>query len=94
MKIDERLKGTFMLDGKFSYIENNERKSVDINPVAINILPSTTIDPSLIVDVNDFEKLTVPDPVTLPGDAASLACIRQKPPAWFKGRLYRECPGK
>ena len=57
VKVDERLKGTFTLAGKFSYIENNERKSVDIEPVAINILPSATIDPSLIVDVNDFEKM-------------------------------------
>jgi hypothetical protein len=85
VKVDERLKGTFMLDGKFSYIENNERKSVDINPVAINILPSTAIDPALIVDVNDFEKLTVPYPVSLPGDAANIACIRQKPQPGSQG---------
>ena len=62
VKVDERLKGTFSLAGKFSYIENNERKSVDIQPVAINIVPSATIDPLLIVDVNDFEKMTMPYP--------------------------------
>jgi len=79
VKIDARLKGTFMLDGKFSYIENNERKSVDIDPVAITILPSTTIDPSLIVDINDFEKMTMPYPGLTAADAVSIACIRQKP---------------
>jgi hypothetical protein len=79
VKIDERLKGTFMLDGKFSYIENNERKSVDIDPVAITILPSATVDPSLIVDINDFEKMTMPYPGLTAADAANIACIRQKP---------------
>jgi len=79
IKVDERLKGTFMLDGKFSYIENNERKSVDIDPVAINILPSPTIDPSLIVDISDFEKLTIPYPGPVSAETAVIACIRQKP---------------
>jgi hypothetical protein len=77
VKVDERLKGTFSLAGKFSYIENNERKSIDIQPVAINIVPSATVDPSLVVDVNDFEKMTIPIPVA--GQAVSIACIRQKP---------------
>ena len=79
VKIDERLKGTFMLDGKFSYIENNERKSVDIDPVAITIVPSSTVDPSLIVDINDFEKMTMPYPGLMAEDAANIACLRQKP---------------
>jgi hypothetical protein len=83
VKIDERLKGTFSLSGKFSYIENNERKSVDIQPVAINIQPSATIDPSLIVDVNDFERMTIP--ALTPAEAVSVACIRQKPYAGTQG---------
>jgi hypothetical protein len=85
VKVDERLKGTFALAGKFSYIENNERKSVDIQPIAINILPSPAIDPSLIVDVNDFEKVTMPYPGTMPAEAISVACIRQKPYAGAQG---------
>jgi hypothetical protein len=85
VKIDERLKGTFDLTGKFSYIENNERKSVDVEPVAINILPSSTIDPSLIVDVNDFEKVTMPAPGTLAPGEISVACIRQRPYAGSQG---------
>ncbi|MBN2813861.1 MAG: hypothetical protein JXQ80_07270 [Bacteroidales bacterium] len=83
VKVDERLKGTFSLSGKFSYIENNERKSVDISPVAINISPSSTIDPSLIVDINDFEKMTIPG--LLPTEDISVACIRQKPYAGEQG---------
>lgn len=85
VKVDERLKGTFKLDGKFSYIENNERKSVDIDPVAINILPSATVDPSLIVDIGDFEKMTLPYPGPSGTEAANIACIRQKPYAGQQG---------
>lgn len=85
VKIDERLKGTFMLDGKFSYIENNERKSVDIDPVAITILPSSTVDPSLIVDIKDFEKMSMPYPGITSSDMANIACIRQTPYAGGKG---------
>jgi len=85
VKIDERLKGTFMLGGKFSYIENNERKSVDIDPVAIRILPSPSVDPSLTVDIKDFEKMTMPYPGITPSDVANIACIRQKPYSGGKG---------
>jgi hypothetical protein len=79
VKVDERLKGTFTLGGRFSYIDNNERKSVDIDPVAITIIPSPTLDPSLIVDVNDFEKMVIPDLQMSPESSANIACIRQKP---------------
>lgn len=83
VKVDERLKGTFTLDGKFSYIQNNERKSVDIQPYAINILPSPDIDPSLIVDINDYERMMMPG--TLPTDAVQVACLRQTPNAGTQG---------
>jgi hypothetical protein len=77
VKVDERLKGNFDLSGKFSYIENNERKSVDISSVAIHINPSPTVDPSLIVDINDYEKMMLPG--TIAPEAVQVACIRQTP---------------
>jgi len=79
VKVDERLKGTFSLSGKFSYIDNNERKSVDIDPVAVTIIPSSEIDPSLIVDVNDYEKMALPYAQPGAAEALNIACIRQKP---------------
>lgn len=79
IKVDERLKGTFNLSGQFSYIENNERKSVDIEPTAITIIPSETIDPSLIVDINDFGKEVIPYIKPFSEESANIACIRQKP---------------
>jgi hypothetical protein len=79
VKVDERLKGTFSLSGKFSYIDNNERKSVDIDPVAVTIIPSSEIDPSLIVDVNDYEKMALPNAEQGAAASLNIACIRQKP---------------
>jgi hypothetical protein len=78
IKVDERLKGSFSIDGKFSYIEENERKSVTIVSQAITILPSPNIDPSLIVDIKDFEQKVIP---YIPSTSveSEMACIRQSP---------------
>lgn len=79
VRVDERLKGTFDLTGQFSYIDNNERKSVDLESVPVTILPSQTIDPYLIVDVNDFEKTVIPYIRPFSEEIADIICIRQKP---------------
>lgn len=79
VKVDERLKGDFTLAGRFSYIDNNERKSIDVSAVSVTILPSPKVDPSLIVDVNDYEKRFAPVTVTVPGENNNIAVIRQRP---------------
>jgi len=79
IKVNERLKGTFSLTGKFSYIDNNERKSVDVDPVSVTIVPSPTVDPSLIVDIGEFEKISLPENAPASGIVPNIACIRQKP---------------
>jgi hypothetical protein len=73
---NERLKGEFELAGKFSFIEDNERKNVDLKPQKLAIVPSPSIDPSLIVDIKDFGKAAFPE---LTGTGGEIACIRQKP---------------
>jgi hypothetical protein len=78
IKVDERLKGTFNIKGKFSFIENNERKSVNVESTSINILPSSTIDPALIVDIADFEQKVVPY-ISPAAAGGQIACIRQNP---------------
>lgn len=75
IKCYERLKGNFDLTGKFSYIDNNERKNIDIQPQAVAIVPSPGIDPGFLVDVKDFGKMAVPSG----SYASNVACIRQKP---------------
>ena len=77
IKVDPRLKGTFDLTGKFSYIENNERISIEADPVTVNISPNPDIDPSLIVDIHDFKEKVIPE-ITPTGEMP-VACFRQKP---------------
>ncbi len=78
IKVDPRLKGTFSINGKFSYIEDNERRSVNVESASITILPSPNVDPSLIVDIKDYEKLVVPYIKPALGEP-QIACIRQQP---------------
>jgi len=77
IKVDQRLKGTFNLNGRFSYIENNERQTIEAAPVTININPNPNIDPKLIVDIKDFKEQVIPE--IIPTGLAPVACIRQMP---------------
>ncbi len=78
IRIDERLKGSFSLAGLFSYIDGNERKSVNLTPSNVTIKPSQRIDPSLIVDINEYQQLIpVQPPISL--TASNVRCVRQSP---------------
>ncbi len=78
LRVDQRLKGTFNLGGTFSYISNNERKSVQVASKAIAINPNSSVDPKLVVDVNDFKTLVTPVQVAESG-IEQVKCIRQVP---------------
>lgn len=80
---DERLKGSVNLSGKFSYIRENERLSVEVTPQLLTIVPSPNVNPAMLVDVNDFGK-------EVPAGIAStnygmIACVRQRP-QWVEGQ--------
>lgn len=77
IKVDQRLKGAFDLGGKFSYIDNNERMTIEADPMNVTINPNPNIDPKLIVDIADFKDQVIPD--LTPTGKADVACIRQKP---------------
>ena len=79
VKVDERLKGQFSIGGQFSYISDNERKSANIPPKSITIIPSPTIDPALIVDINEFEEKVIQYIPPATAGAENIACIRQDP---------------
>ena len=82
---NDHLKGAFDLSGKFSYIEDNEKKMVDLQPQRLAIIPSKTIDPSLIVDIADYGKSIYSEgQVSL----TDIACIRQKPEWSEANRQY------
>lgn len=76
--VNERLKGTFTLGGEFSYVENNERKSVTLQGENINITPSPTVSVDKQVDIDAYT-------ASLDREQESTAairkvtCIRQTP---------------
>lgn len=75
--VDQRLKGDFNLEGQFSFIDNNERKSVNKVSTMINIVPSPDLPLSQLVDIGEFENAVIPDlsPI-IEGD---VMCIRKAP---------------
>jgi hypothetical protein len=77
IKVDQRLKGNFDLTGKFSYIDDNERMTVESTPMSVNINPNPNIDPKLIVDIKDFKDKVIPELIST--DQMPVAAIRQKP---------------
>ena len=77
IKVDPRLKGNFDLTGKFSYIDDNERVTIESTPVNININPNPNIDPKLIVDIKDFKDKVIPQLIST--EQMPVAAIRQKP---------------
>jgi hypothetical protein len=79
VKVDERLKGTFTLKGKFSYIQNNERKSISVPEQSIEIQPSPNIDPSQVVDIKDFEEKVIQYIPPYASGSDNIICVRQKP---------------
>jgi hypothetical protein len=55
VSVDPRLKGTFTLGGVFAYVVGDERKFLNFTDRRpITIVPSSTVDQSQIVDINDF----------------------------------------
>lgn len=87
LKVDERLKGQFDLKGVFSYIEENQRKSVNVTSASISIKPSSRIDPNLIVDIQEFQQMVpVQPPISLV--AKNVRCIRQVPSIAGDGSEY------
>jgi hypothetical protein len=87
LQVNQRLKGNFDLNGTFSYISGNERKSVAVSPQNIVITPSSTVDPKLIVDIKDFKNLEGPADATRSG-LEQVKCIRQLPYLADQGKEY------
>lgn len=56
IQVDERLKGNFRLGGVFAYVVSDQREFLNVeNERDIRIIPSSTLDPELIVDIKDFD---------------------------------------
>ncbi|NJK86912.1 MAG: hypothetical protein HC906_13970 [Bacteroidales bacterium] len=88
IKVDERLKGNFSIDGQLSYILDNERMSVTTTPRQITILPSPTVDPELIVDINEFEEKVIQFVPKASAGSENVACLRAVPKLSPSGNEY------
>lgn len=79
VQVDYRLKGKFKMGGSFSYVDNGERKSIQLPTKEITILPSSSTDPRLVIDINDFEKKV---PSSSPGiSSPEVFCLRNVEPS-------------
>jgi hypothetical protein len=78
VKVNERLKGTFTIGGEFSYVEANDRKSVNLNSEVVNITPSPNVQAENQIDIASFSTVMAAESVARSSDI-EVTCIRQTP---------------
>ena len=78
--VNERLKGSFILGGVFAYVVEDERKFLNFEKSSeISIIPSSTIDPALIVDIRNFKGSSEVATAAETQQKVFAMAIRQKP---------------
>jgi hypothetical protein len=78
VKVNERLKGSMTLFGEFSYVENNERRSILIDEAEVRIIPSPDIPAEQQVDIAQFAAVLASEKAAMTS-AIDISCIRQTP---------------
>ena len=82
VSVDARLKGKFSLGGVFAYVVGDERKFLNFDQrKPITIVPSNSVDQSLIVDIQNFRggKAPVTPPTVSRGVGPFAMAVRQRP---------------
>ena len=74
---NERLIGKTNLGGSFTYIDNNERKTVDQQPRMLAISPSPNVSTAMQVDVIHYSKIAGIEALATNG--GQTAALRQRP---------------
>ncbi len=78
LQVYERLKGDIILDGTFSYIDNNQRRSTSAPGSKLAINPSSKFEERFIVDVSEANQKLLPPPPSADG-SGDIFAIRQNP---------------
>ncbi len=77
--VHERLKGNFSLQGEFSFIEGNERRTMSVaSEKEIRIIPDSTLAENMLVDIKDYEKIILPQLQVQQG-VENLEALRKTP---------------
>ncbi len=76
--VNERLKGSMTLFGEFSYVENNERRSILIDEADVMIVPSPDIPADQQVDIAEFSTVMASEKAAM-ASIIDITCIRQTP---------------
>ncbi len=80
VRVDPRLKGSFVLGGVFAYVVEDERKFLNFDRnEAITIVPNPSVEAALVVDIKDFEGRGEAAPTTASSGQVFAMAVRQKP---------------
>lgn len=80
VRVDPRLKGSFVLGGVFAYVVEDERKFLNFDRnEAITIVPNPSVEAALVVDIKDFKGGGESAPTTAPSGQVFAMAVRQKP---------------
>ena len=79
INVHQRLKGTFTLNGVFSYVEDNERKSIDVNSNPVKIIPSPLVAADKQIDIAEFTQQMAAEKSVTPPVVQGISCIRETP---------------
>jgi len=82
---NERLTGRVDLSGRFTYIDNNQRKTAEQQPKLLAINPSPNINPAMLVDVNDYAKIASIEAIAKAGKTVA---FRQQPTWMEDDRIF------
>lgn len=77
IKVDPKLTGSFNLDGEFAFVEENQRRTMEVDPGhIISIIPNPEIAENEKIDIDEYQELAMKE---LAGRVNTMSVIRSEP---------------